>query len=89
MIELTGVLRCKDAEEAEIVTRLLPEHIRLTHEEPGCMLFEVKPDGPLNWRVMEAFVNKEAFEAHQLRTRASAWWQQTKGITREFEIREL
>lgn len=38
---LEGKLLCKDAAEVELVKKLLPEHIRLTKAEPGCISFTV------------------------------------------------
>lgn len=84
-VRLTGWLRCKDAAEADLVTRHLPEHRRLTLAEPGCLSFSVDPTpDPLVWRVAEAFADAAAFEAHQARTRASVWFAATKAIQRDF-----
>jgi quinol monooxygenase YgiN len=85
MIHLSGRLVCKDGAEAEVVRRELPEHIRLTRAEPGCLSFEVtSTEDPLRWHVSETFLDRAAFEAHQTRTRASAWYRATAGITRDF-----
>lgn len=85
-VTLTGWLRCKDAAEAGIVARHLPEHIRLTRAEPGCLAFAVEPTAdPLVWRVDESFADAAAFEAHQARTRGSDWFRATGGIQREFQ----
>ncbi|WP_373504605.1 putative quinol monooxygenase [Aestuariivirga sp.] len=85
MIHLSGRLICKDRAEADVVRRELPEHIRLTRAEPGCVTFEVTAtDDPLCWQVAETFRDRAAFEAHQARTRASAWHVATAGIAREF-----
>jgi quinol monooxygenase YgiN len=85
MIHLSGRLICKDAAEAAVVNRELPEHIRLTRAEPGCVTFKVTvTDDPLCWQVAETFCDRAAFEAHQARTRASAWFAATSVITREF-----
>jgi quinol monooxygenase YgiN len=86
-VRLSGLLLCASAEEAEIVRRHLPEHVRLTRAEPGCLCFEVAPtDDPLTWRVEERFVDRAAFEAHRRRTRASAWGAATLAIRREYEV---
>jgi len=85
-VQLTGWLRCRDGAEAEIVARYLPEHLRLTLAEPGCLAFSVEPTAdPLAWRVAETFADAAAFEAHQARTRASDWFRATLGIQREFQ----
>ena len=86
-VRLTGRLICASAGEVEIVRAHLPEHIRLTRAEPGCLAFTVEqtPD-PLIWRVEERFQDKRAFSRHQSRTCASTWWTATAGIVRDYEI---
>ncbi len=65
----------------------LPNHIRLTRAEPGCLRFEVLPTSdPMVWTVEETFVDQHAFEAHQARTRSSEWAHETASIRREYEI---
>lgn len=90
MITLTGRLICASATEADIVREHLPEHIRLTRAEPGCLSFHVTPtDDPLVWQVDEAFADRAAFEAHQTRTRASAWYKATAHLRRDFRTSGL
>jgi quinol monooxygenase YgiN len=89
-VRLTGRLICASPAEADIVKRHLPEHIRLTRAEPGCLAFDVQPTtNPLIWQVEEAFRDARAFEAHQHRARASAWGRATASITRDFAISGL
>ena len=89
-VRLTGRLICRTAEEAGILRTHLPEHIRLTRAETGCLSFAVSPtDDPLIWQVEECFLDKAAFERHQTRTRASAWWSATAEIPRDFAISGL
>ncbi|MHC6178076.1 putative quinol monooxygenase [Glutamicibacter endophyticus] len=89
-IKLIGTLHCSDAHEADIVRRNLPLHQRLTHDEPGCLKFEVVPTASeLVWEVNELFSDRAAFDAHQARTAASTWGQATAGIRRDYEIVEL
>lgn len=86
-VRLTGFLYCASEAEAETVKRHLPEHIRLTRSEPGCISFEVsQTENPLAWRVEELFVDSAAFEFHQRRTRASGWFEATSAIRRDYEI---
>lgn len=90
MIQLTGRLLCKSAEETALVRRYLPEHIRLTKEETGCLRFEVKEtDDPLIWSVEELFSSQETFDTHQARTKASVWGKETRAIAREYAIAEI
>jgi len=89
-IHLFGTLVCRDAHEAAIVVARLPEHVRLTHAEPGCVSFEVAPtDDPLVWSVEEGFVDAAAFRAHQQRVAGSAWGRATAGIERRYEVEGL
>jgi quinol monooxygenase YgiN len=72
------------------VAALLPEHIRLTRAEPGCLRFEVlrSYSDPTRFAVSEAFIDRAAFEAHQARAAATIWAKGTKGIPRKYEISE-
>ena len=89
VIRLTGHLFCAGEVQAALVTAHLPEHIRLTRAEPGCLSFEVRQSAdPLVWEVAEVFSDRAAFDAHQARTAASAWGQATKGIERKYVITE-
>jgi quinol monooxygenase YgiN len=88
MIRLVGQLICKDETEAALVSRYLPDHIRLTRAEPGCLSFEVPQIAPLIWEVRERFTDRAAFDAHQTRTKASDWYLYTAGIAREYQVDE-
>jgi len=89
-VALHGVLRCADAAQAEIVRRHLPEHIRLSRAESGCLQFDVTQDAdPLVWTVSERFTTRDAFDAHQRRVKASAWGQATNGIMRSYEVTDI
>lgn len=89
-VRLSGFLRCASMEDVELVVRHLPEHIRLTRAEPGCLSFEVsQTDDPLIWRVEELFIDHDAFDFHQQRTRASQWFVATSAIPRDYEITTL
>ena len=72
----------------EQVRAVLPQHIALTRSEPGCLSFEVVEDAEISGRfnVSEVFENQAAFDAHQTRTQASAWFKITDGIPREYTI---
>ncbi|MCB1390301.1 MAG: antibiotic biosynthesis monooxygenase [Rhodobacteraceae bacterium] len=87
-IRLTGKLICASEEQAAIVREFLPEHIRLTQAEPGCLDFEVNHAGAMTWDVSERFRDRASFEAHQARARASEWGRRTLGIAREFTVSE-
>ena len=86
-VRLTGRLICATDAECAIVRHYLPEHIRLTRAEPGCLSFEVVQTGnPLIWSVEERFVDQPAFDAHQARTKDSAWARETAMIRRDYRI---
>lgn len=87
MIRLFGKLICKDEQEAACLRAHLPEHIRLSRAEIGCLRFEVTPsEHPLVWSVEESFTDQAAFDAHQARTRASQWFAATTHIRRDYTI---
>ncbi|MEI3807472.1 MULTISPECIES: putative quinol monooxygenase [Agrobacterium] len=89
-VRLRGFLRCLSTDDIELVRRHLPEHLRLTRAEPGCISFEVsETDDPLIWQVEELFADRAAFDFHQQRTRASEWFTVTSAIPRDYEITTL
>lgn len=89
-VALTGHLRCADHDEAARVRAGLAAHERLTRAEPGCLRFDVTPtNDPLVWQVVELFVDRAAFEAHQTRANAFDWAELTAGIARDYEITEF
>ena len=89
-VRLRGFLRCLSTDDVELVRRHLPEHLRLTREEPGCISFEVsETDDPLIWRVEELFADRAAFDFHQQRMRASEWFMAPSALPRDYEITTL
>jgi quinol monooxygenase YgiN len=89
-ITLTGFLICRSLEEADRVSTLLPDHIRLTREETGCISFEVwrSMADPVRFAVREIFRDRAAFDAHHERMKTSDWWLRTKDIPRDYRITE-
>jgi len=86
-IRLSGKLICASREEAALVATHLPEHIRLTRLQQGCLSFEVAQiDDSMTWRVEELFSDGPAFEAHQDRAKSSIWGAATRAIRREYQI---
>ncbi|WP_370046587.1 MULTISPECIES: putative quinol monooxygenase [Salipiger] len=86
-IRLTGTMTCPP-ERARDIRAALPEHIRLTRAEPGCLAFEVTEIASGVFSVAERFIDRTAFEAHQVRTRASEWARVTEGCPRDYEVTE-
>lgn len=89
MITLTGHVELP-ADRRAAVLAALPDHIAASRAEPGCLSFEVTfdPDHPDRLNVAERFVDRAAFDAHQARTRASAWARVTAGLSRQYQIKE-
>lgn len=90
MILLTGHIDVPHARRAAVAAAL-PDHVRQTRAEPGCLSFDVTPDKEIDGRlnVRETFATRADFDAHQNRTRASDWGRITAGIPRVYEITEL
>lgn len=89
MIELSGRLICADETEAELVRSLLPTHIKLTLAERGCLCFQVlETADPLIWSVFEQFSDRDAFDAHQARVKASDWGRESAHIKRDYTVTE-
>ena len=84
MIRRAGILMVPEADRA-IVAALLPRHVAATQAEPGCLLFQIVPDrcDPGRYLVAEHFTDKAAYDAHQIRARASDWGQATAHLTRD------
>lgn len=87
-VTLTGFLICRSLDEADRVAALLPEHIRLTRAEPGCLVFEVvrSMSDPTRFAVREVFADRAAFDAHQARITDSDWGRATRGIGRDYVL---
>jgi quinol monooxygenase YgiN len=90
MIRLRGHLVCATEDEVQAIRAHHQAHIALSRAEPGCLTFDITPtDDPMVWEVMEAFRTRADFDAHQARTRESAWFAATRGILRDFRVEEL
>lgn len=90
MLGLAGRLICADAGQMMTALSLLPDHIRQSREEPGCLRFEMWQDeDPLVWNLSELFLDADAFAAHGARTRASDWGRDSTGITRDLHRLEV
>ncbi len=78
-------------EDLETVIQELPVHIKLTRQESGCILFEVKRDDemPNRLNVYEEFENQEAFDFHQRRVKESHWYRITQNVKRNYNIKRV
>lgn len=76
------------ADRLEEVRAALPDHVKLTRAEQGCISFDVIEDqsSPGRFDVSEVFADQQAFDAHQARAQASDWARVTQGIPRHYRI---
>lgn len=90
VVRLIGYL---DVPEARLfdVLQGLKSHIQLSRSETGCLSFNVDPDPAQSGRLLvaETFTDMAAFERHQVRTKASDWWEISAGIPREYQVEEI
>lgn len=86
---LSGYIVVPD-EDLESVKEQLPQHIALTRDEPGCLVFDVQLDGDSNnrYNVYEEFRDMSAFELHQERVKCSSWGEVTKNVSRHYTVSE-
>ena len=90
MIRLRGQMICMTPEDRSAVLGHDAAHIALTRAEPGCLSFEItETDDPFTFEVMESFRDRASFDAHQARTRDSAWFHATRHILRDFRLEEV
>ena len=87
-INLSGYLGVPDADIA-LVEKHLPTRIILSRAECGCISFDVRVDSenPNRYLVDEEFTTQAAFDAHQVRTKASEWGTATAHLHRKFTIK--
>ena len=75
--------------DLEAVLEALPLHIQLTLKEEGCIRFSVEQarEDVHVFHVHEEFVDRNAFEAHQRRTRNSNWGAVSVNVERRYQIK--
>ena len=73
--------------ELEAIKSHLGEHIRNTLNEDGCLEFTVEQDAidKCVFSVFEKFIDNDAFDAHQVRVKASDWSAITKNTKRVYK----
>ncbi|WP_299690378.1 antibiotic biosynthesis monooxygenase [uncultured Vibrio sp.] len=73
------------------VEQALVVHTKLTLSEPGCIAFRVTQSTlqPNRFEVYEEFTNRQTFEAHQRRVKASEWGEISKNATRHYQITDV
>ena len=84
-----GIIRIGDMTPAQF-EQLKAAHERATLAEPGCIAFTITKHAHVpEWYVVkEEFHDREAFEAHTARTRASDWWTATRHLERDIIVTE-
>ncbi|HBV75772.1 MULTISPECIES: putative quinol monooxygenase [Vibrio] len=84
---LKGHILVSDEDLAAVKNELV-NHKRLTKAEPGCLTFEVSQCKiiPNKFNVYEEFADKNSFESHQIRVKASSWGKITTHVKRYYEI---
>ncbi len=86
-VVLKGHIVVPDSEMAAVKLELV-NHIELTRQESGCLVFNVSQDteNPNRFNVYEEFADRHSFANHQDRVRQSAWGAVTVNIERHYEI---
>ncbi len=89
-VSVTGTLTATGT-DIETARRLIPDHVARSRAEPGCLRFNLTEDAdqPGLWRLDELFADRAGFEAHQRRTRASLWGQESGAMVRDFTILDV
>lgn len=77
-------------DEIDLIEQELQVHTDLTLEEAGCITFKVTKSDKIHNRfeVYEEFIDRTAFDAHQIRVKASHWGEVTLNVERHYEIYE-
>jgi len=76
-------------EELETIKNKLNEHIEHTLNEDGCLEFDVTQDDSDEciFHVFEKFLDNDAFNLHQARTKISDWGAVSKNVGRFYSKR--
>lgn len=76
-------------EELETIKSKLNEHIQNTLNEDGCLEFDVTQDDgdECIFHVFEKFLDDDAFNFHQARTKVSDWGAASKNVERFYNKR--
>ena len=84
---LQGHIIVPDADIAAVKMELI-NHIELTRQESGCLVFKVSQDSEnLNrFNVYEEFTDRNSFANHQDRIRQSTWGATTVNVEQYCEI---
>ena len=83
---LEGYVLVSDSDLA-VVKNELANHIELTRQEEGCIVFEVSQDNKnMNrFNVYEEFVSKDAFKLHQKRLSTTEWGKVSSKLEKHYK----
>ena len=86
-VVLTGYVIIRE-EDFDAISQAMPEHIRSTLAEPGCLDFKLTQDKNdlLRFSVYEEFTDQKALEHHQARSKEGEWHKVTKHMQRHFSF---
>ena len=89
-VNLKGHIIVPDSDIAAVKVELI-NHIELTRQESGCIVFKVSQDteNPNRFNVYEEFTDRDSFAKHQVRVRESKWGVITVNIERHYEITDV
>ena len=87
---LKGHIIVPDSDIAAVKKELI-NHIELTRQESGCLVFKVSQDSenPNRFNVYEEFTDRDSFANHQDRVRQSTWGTITVNVERHYEITDV
>ncbi|MCA0872120.1 antibiotic biosynthesis monooxygenase [Seohaeicola saemankumensis] len=90
LVTLTGHIMVPP-DRLDDIRAALPDHIRATRAEPGCLSFDVVESTSIPGRfdVAERFTDAAAFRAHQTRAAGSDWGRISAGIPRDYVVTGL
>lgn len=86
-VTLKGTIHVPDCDLTAVISAL-DQHIHLTRQEDGCIVFNVTQDKVnINcFHVYEEFSSQDAFKLHQQRARNSEWGTITENVERHYQI---
>jgi nucleoside-diphosphate-sugar epimerase/quinol monooxygenase YgiN len=69
-----------------LTLKLLPDHIKASRAEAGCLRFDVVQDTniPTRLHVVEGFRSVKDFDIHQIRSQSSPWFDAARFFTRDY-----
>lgn len=64
-------------------------HVQLSREEPGNITYEYRLDDAIKGRIQitESYLNRQAFDDHLTRTKATNWPEISKDVIRHIDVK--